>query len=463
MVSLFSGSGGLDLGFVLTGKYEVVLANEILQSAAETYAHNFRVKKTAGEYSLSDIPAVVVGDVADVDFVPLEGLSIDLVAGGPPCQDFSIVRGPSAERRGIEVKRGKLYAHFVRALMQLQPKAFIFENVPGLKSANRGAAFKTILEDLQNLEVRWSEIKKVIGGNNSKERISGYEILFSGVVDMSRLGVPQARQRLIVIGVRRDLIKKLDPAELMQISSKIKGVLSGCGTKVSKFPLTPIEVFEGKPLPQLQERYKEIMSEYRGVWTEVGTPRATEWKRSTWDKLTFDIIKDFLAVNGIEAHDSGEVEEAFREHEAVLKELGYFGVNISGVTSPDGSNTLRKESPSVLERMKRIPPDQNHEFVRGTKWEVEGRGMSLIYRRLHPLKPSYTVVAYGGGGTWGYHYARQRGVLTNRERARLQTFPDTFLFKGGLSQVRAQIGEAVPPLVAKRIAGAVGLLLEELE
>jgi len=93
-----------------------------------------------------------------------------------------------------------------------------------------------------------------------------------------------------------------------------------------------------------------------------------------------------------------------------------------------------------------IPPDENYLFVKGTKWEVEGRGISLIYRRLHPLKPAYTVVAYGGGGTWGYHYRRNRARLTNRERARLQSFPDSFLFKGNTSQVRAQIGEAVPPL-----------------
>jgi len=118
-----------------------------------------------------------------------------------------------------------------------------------------------------------------------------------------------------------------------------------------------------------------------------------------------------------------------------------------------------KESEDVLARLKMIPPDENHLFVRGTEWEVEGRDMSLIYRRIHPLKPSYTIVAYGGGGTWGYHYRRCRGKLTNRERARLQTFPDWFLFKGSASEVRAQIGEAVPPLLGQKIAEAVEIIL----
>jgi DNA (cytosine-5)-methyltransferase 1 len=70
------------------------------------------------------------------------------------------------------------------------------------------------------------------------------------------------------------------------------------------------------------------------------------------------------------------------------------------------------------------------------------------------------VVAYGGGGTWGYHYERGRSKLTNRERARLQTFPDSFEFIGNNSQVRAQIGEAVPPLMGKVIGEVVAKILE---
>jgi DNA (cytosine-5)-methyltransferase 1 len=71
--------------------------------------------------------------------------------------------------------------------------------------------------------------------------------------------------------------------------------------------------------------------------------------------------------------------------------------------------------------------------------------MSNIYRKLDRTKPSPTIIANGGGGTWGYHYEEPR-PLTNRERARLQTFPDTFVFKGPIGEVRKQIGNAVPPL-----------------
>ena len=139
----------------------------------------------------------------------------------------------------------------------------------------------------------------------------------------------------------------------------------------------------------------------------------------------------------------------------MLKELGYHNSKVTELKCPDGSSNLPNDGINVRERMKRIPPDKNHQFVRKTKWEVEGRGMGLIYRRIHPLKPSYTVAAHGGGGTWGYHYDRNRATLTNREKARLQTFPDSFLFTGNRREVRAQIGEAVPPLLSKRIAQTI--------
>lgn len=85
---------------------------------------------------------------------------------------------------------------------------------------------------------------------------------------------------------------------------------------------------------------------------------------------------------------------------------------------------------------------------------VKGARMSQIYRRLHPEQPSYTVTGSGGGGTHVYHWEEPR-ALTNRERARLQTFPDDFIFEGKKEKVRQQIGMAVPPKAAKIIFEAI--------
>jgi DNA (cytosine-5)-methyltransferase 1 len=88
------------------------------------------------------------------------------------------------------------------------------------------------------------------------------------------------------------------------------------------------------------------------------------------------------------------------------------------------------------------------------KLKVKGAKLSQIYKRLSPNEPSYTITGSGGGGTHVYHWSEPR-ALTNRERARLQTFPDEFKFIGGKESVRRQIGMAVPPDGAKIIVKAI--------
>jgi len=456
LISLFSGAGGIDLGFTLSSKFQVLLANDILSPPAQTYSCNFHhqivdVSETASLNAGTS--AYLLGDVSEIDFEVVKQDDLDVLVGGPPCQDFSVIRGPEKERQGISVKRGRLYAHFIRALAHLQPKIFVFENVPGLKSANKGAAYKTITEDFSMLNLRWGSIKKIVG-NRLENGVENYLIIFSDIVNSANLGVPQKRKRLIIIGIRQDLLEH-DWTALNAIKQKAESTLLSDNFIFRKYPLTPMEVFEGLPLPELNDEYKQIMENYRNVAEQVKTEKALKWEESVWKNLHFDVVKDYLMLNDITPKNDGEVDEAFEAHVRILKKLGYYKSRLEGKKFPDKSNSVPNESKDVFARLQMIPPDQNHLFVKGTQWEVEGRGISLIYRRLHPLKPSCTVVAYGGGGTWGYHYKRCRGKLTNRERGRLQTFPDDFLFKGSAVEVRAQIGEAVPPLLGERIAEVV--------
>jgi DNA (cytosine-5)-methyltransferase 1 len=110
------------------------------------------------------------------------------------------------------------------------------------------------------------------------------------------------------------------------------------------------------------------------------------------------------------------------------------------------NNELTTQSKVVVERLKHIKPGQNAfnaDIPPHLQLNVKGAKISQIYKRLHPDKPSYTVTGSGGGGTHVYHYDEPR-ALTNRERARLQSFPDTFEFVGTKESVRKQIGMAVP-------------------
>ncbi len=102
-----------------------------------------------------------------------------------------------------------------------------------------------------------------------------------------------------------------------------------------------------------------------------------------------------------------------------------------------------KQLSSTTEKLKAIPEGGNFKNL-PPHLAIKGL-MSNIYRRLDRKKPAYTLLASGGGGTWMYHYEEPR-ALTNRERARIQTFPDDFIFKGSNSEVRRQIGNAVPPV-----------------
>jgi len=461
--SLFSGAGGLDLGFEKANNYELLFGNDILEDAVETFSENFNVKKEDNTEQISSLPAVVCKDVSQINFENLEDANPDVLVGGPPCQDFSITRGPKEERQGIKVKRGRLYAQFIRALVHLQPKVFVFENVPGLKSANKGKAYETIQKDLVNLNSKWGEISKIVN-NSSGLSPEGYTLLYNGILDASHLGVPQGRRRLIIVGLREDL---LDNAwwggETVGLKKKVNRFLKGKNDLFRKYPLTVLELFEGDVLTNLKGKYRELMKSYEVVAEDVGTETAKKWREKKFEKNSFDALKDYIRINNINSEGDKEIKRAMEAHKRVLKEMGYYGTPVNELSLPDDSNKKARESKSVIERMRRIPPGENHDFVRDTQWEVEGRSMSFVYKRLHPLKPSYTVVAKGGGGTWGYHYDRERSRLTNRERARIQTFPDDFLFRGSKSEIRSQIGEAVPPLMAQRIAEAVSEVISELE
>lgn len=421
-------------------------ALDIKPDAARTYAENFGLKVSPEPVLLEG--AYAVGDIGQsrLGYTPKSPPTVLL--GGPPCQDFSIVRGVEKERAGTKTVRGKLYLQYARYLAVLKPAFFVFENVPGLLSSNSGRDIKAILEDFAHLDLlpsRWREQRRLSPENtpplpedlaSEEGRIPRYTLVYRDVIDASWHGVPQGRKRLFVVGVREDISFGLEGA------LALKEALSGTPA-LRKYPLTAIEALEGKVLTQLEGVYQEILREYRGIYEGKG------------------VVEDYLRLHGGELGDP-LFERAMEEHASVLEMMGWSGVSLTEAaegTYPDGTHRRARESAAVRERMWEIPPGENHLAVKGTRHEVEGRGFSLVYRRLHPLRPAYTVVAHGGGGTWGYHYRRHLGRLTNRERARLQGFPDDFLFHGTQEKVRSQIGEAVPPLLSWRVARAlVGLM-----
>lgn len=163
LLSLFSGCGGMDLGFVQAG-FEVVWANDFNADAGRTYVRNFG-------------PHMTVGSIQDVDLSTLP--AADIITGGFPCQDFSMIW----KRGGIETERGNLYTYFVEAVKQVRPKIFVAENVKGLLTANGGKAIERIIEDFSSLGYRVSK----------------------DLYNFAEYGAPQLRERVLIIGIREDL------------------------------------------------------------------------------------------------------------------------------------------------------------------------------------------------------------------------------------------------------------------
>jgi DNA (cytosine-5)-methyltransferase 1 len=130
---------------------------------------------------------------------------------------------------------------------------------------------------------------------------------------------------------------------------------------------------------------------------------------------------------------------------------------LSGIPEDVANNERTAQSAIVVERLKYIKEGENAftaNLPPDLQLNVKGAKISQIYKRLKADEPSYTITGSGGGGTHVYHYKEHR-ALTNRERARLQTFTDDFIFSGSKESVRKQIGMAVPPMGIKVIFEAL--------
>lgn len=320
IVSIFSGCGGLDLGFDEEG-YKTIWANDFDKAAVESYRGYF-----------GDV--IHLKDITQID--PYSDKSIpdcDMVLGGFPCQDFSIIW----KQPGLNGKRGGLFRHFAEFVDAKKPKAFVAENVKGLLTANRGKAIETIIKDFETIS-------------------PGY-IVKPHLYNFAEYGVPQFRERVLFVGVRIDTgFDFVHPLPTHGPNGKLPYFTAG-------------EALEGA------------------------------------EKVPYNNEK----IN---------IKEKTRKMLELIPEGGNY-------------TDIPKDSPLYVKGM-----------------------ISLVYRRINRNEPAKTIIAAGGGGTWGYHYPEPR-ALTNRERARLQSFPDNFIFKGTITEVRRLIGNAVPPegvrLLARRL------------
>lgn len=311
--SVFCGGGGLDLGFAAAG-YVPLYSSDLEQTYCET------IRENLGDHIVEPQD---ISDLSGKTVVKKIGRRPDIVIGGPPCQSFSIL----GSRKSVKDPRGQLAFEYARFIREIGPKAFLFENVPGILTLNKGADWARLLQFFQEetgYHIHWTKLNAVW------------------------FGTPQYRQRVIAIGFK-----------------------SHSDFKKFSWPV---------------QRYAE-------------TPEQLEFGKYP-PRAAYLALED---VDGLPNH------------------------------------VLREHGDRVTARYSTIPQG--------------GRDRKDHTDRIHPARPSGTVlVGSGAGGGRPFIHPSEHRHITVREAARLQSFPDWWIFAGGPTAAYRQVGNAVPPLMARELA-----------
>lgn len=335
-IDLFSGAGGLHLGFEKMGfKIDLCIDNNVI--VEKTHRRNFPNIPMINR----DINDVGVDEIKQY----LEGGKVDIVIGGPPCQGFSTIgkrASSNPEKRAKKDPRNELVLTYARIIKEVRPKFIVMENVKGILTLEHGMYLQNVLKIL---------------------RESGYDADYK-LINMADYGVPEIRERVIIIGNRLGL------------------------------PVT-------FPAPDHSDNPNDNLPAWQRCW---------------------DVLKDL-----VDMPDSPQFNHVALKH--TEKNIARYKL------IPEGG---------------RLPEDQ-------LPPELYRKNFGNTFKRLDRNSPALTMVP--GNDAFPIHPSLNRS-LTVREAARIQTFPDNFIFEGNRRQQGHQVGNAVPPLFSQKLAS---FILEQIE
>ena len=377
-IELFTGGGGLALGLEQSGfRHELLL--EINQNANDTIKYN--IKNGNQKFSHWKI---LEDNIFDVNFQDLEG-SIDLVAGGPPCQPFSL----GGKHKGYKDKRD-LFPQAVRVVKQVKPRAFIFENVRGLLRPSFSSYFEYVILQLkyptvtrrssENNEDHLARLEKIESSGISSD--VSYNVVFR-CLNAADFGVPQKRERVFIVGFRSDL-----------------------GFEWS-FP-------------------KKTHGDDELIWAKWVTG-------DYWNDLRIDEKKPQKKdIDRIKSLERTGFSPVFQRWKTIRETIG-------DLPSPQRDTLVNFDI-------------TNHEYRSGARVYKGHTGSNMD-------DPSKTLKAGNHGVPGGENMIRldddSYRYFTVRESARVQTFPDDFHFCGSWTEAMRQIGNAVPPELARIVGKSV--------
>lgn len=384
-IDLFAGAGGLSCGLKFAG-FNPILANELIPQYAETYRTNHQNT------------AMIVGDVRNLcefnlkQFLGVSEGEIDLVAGGPPCQGFSI----NAPIRSLDDARNHLFKDFLRVVSAIKPKAVLIENVTGIVSLGKGTVVEQIYKELDSMGYAVS-----------------HKILFAG-----HYGVPQMRFRTVFIGIRNYNRAISFPTP----EYNAKATANFTGAKELCIPILPLFSQELKP----QITVWDAMSDLPVI--ENGQSKSP----TSYPSSPLNTYQEFLR---------SDCHELSAHYCARLSQIN-------------------------LERMKHIPQGGSW---RDIPFDLLPTGLKRArrsdhtkrYGRLHPEALCSTVLTKCDPHWGSFFHPTQDRIISVREAARIQSFPDWYQFTGSITQQYEQIGNAVPPLLGRAIGFQIAKMIGE--
>jgi DNA (cytosine-5)-methyltransferase 1 len=421
MIDLFAGCGGLEDGFLQSGRFEDVAAVEWLQPQVKTLVNRLKTKwgisdaedrvmcfdvqredeLFAGWHDDSASPSAELlpngkksryktgpyGNGKGLDFFVNKAGGIDVIIGGPPCQAYSVAGRVRDEKGMKDDYRNYLFEHYLSVVNRYKPKAFVFENVPGILSAMPDGTPITSL-----IRQGFANI--------------GYEIVDDikkyAKINASDYGVPQHRERVIILGVRKDIF--CDPQSVLHHFYSVALPKH----KVSKKRTVEDAIGD---LPAIYPIINEHSSPKRIGYTK---PECF----TTWHNARHHSLRD-VEIYGMLAEDISSGRNEYADS-ASLSEL--YEKRVGGKSPIHRYHVLRKDEPST------------------------------------------TIISHldRDGNRFIHYDSKQSRDITPREAARIQSFDDDFDFIGTQSDTYIMIGNAVPPLLAKCVALAVAEILDKL-
>lgn len=434
VIDLFSGCGGLALGFQTAG-FQVTHGIELIEEAVETASYNLHWRY--GEES-----GHICGDITEISadiFAGKIGPKGCIVIGGPPCQAYSLagrakLRSLGEQRVNTNDKRGYLYQDFLRFVIDLRARAVVMENV--VEATNYGG---------QNIPQTVCEILEA----------NGYTAYWT-ILNSADFGVPQIRERVIVIGILKAEGVEIElpvpgysstEEKITQSQMRFKSFAECPNFRVPNQPDEKAEawVTVGEAITDLPELFPSAQGKY--ILNKITMPMAycsaaensyqqmmRNWYGTDPSTVTGNCfrktLRDFPIFAEMEQGDdyirASEIADVILERACKAR----------GIRPVDGEKEYEKLKKAI------VPPYDRENFT--SKWQ-----------KLCMNKPSHTLVAHLSVDTYSHIHPYEPRGISVREAARLQSFPDGFLFQCSMGDAFKQIGNAVPPLLAKGIADQI--------